>query len=473
MKRLVLYLLLLAGCTAKTPPTTPYDVVITHANVVDVETGTLRPNQTVAITGDQIRLVEKTSKALPARQTLDAAGQYLIPGLWDMHVHFRGGEALAEENKRLLPLYLYHGITTVRDAGGDLTSHIFRWRQQLAAGTLAGPRIFTSGPKIDGPQAYWPGSLEVETPAQISRALDSLQKLHVDYVKIYDSKISPDAFLGAIAEAEKRGLKTTGHMPYSVKLSEAVDRGLDASEHLYYVFKATSSKEDSLTALVRASQSTARPLGLFDLLPAIYATQSPEAAQRIYQQLARHHTAVVPTLFIQQTLADLAATDHTQDSLLAFIGPGIQATYARRTSSARRQSAEAAAFSQKLNARFRAMVPELYNAGVAVLAGSDSGPFNSYVYPGASLQGELQALVAAGLTPAQVLRIATLGGAQFMGVEKQTGTIAVGKQADVVLLTANPLTDIAHADRVATVVVRGRVYSKKELQALLASVRNK
>ena len=465
MRHLLLFLL--ASCTAKTPPAAPYDLVITHANLIDVATGAVRPDQTVAVTGDEIRQIAPTGRPLPARQTVDARGQYLLPGLWDMHVHFRGGAALVEENKRLLPLYLAHGVTTVRDAGGDLTPSILQWRQQMAAGTLVGPRIFTSGPKIDGPGAYWPGSLEVETSAQINQALDSLQRLGADYVKIYDSKISGDAYLNTIAAAERRGLKTTGHMPYSVKLSEAVDRGLDASEHLYYVFKATSGKEDSLTALVRASLRTAKPLGLFALLPAVYATYSPAAAQRIYAQMAAHHTAVVPTLFIQKTLTDLPTTDHARDSLLAYIGPGIRATYARRTASARAQSAEAAAFSRKLNARFKQMVPALYAAGVPVLAGSDGGAFNSYVYPGASLQGELAELVSTGLTPAQVLRIATLGGAQFMGVAKVAGSIAVGKQADLVLLTANPLVDIANVRRISAVVARGKLYPKAALRAML------
>ena len=460
MKHLAFLLLLLAGCTARTPPAAPYDLVITHANLIDVATGTVRPDQTVAVTGDEIKRIEPTSRPLPARQTLDATGQYLLPGLWDMHVHFRGGAALAAENERLLPLYLAHGITTVRDAGGDLTTSILQWRRRMAAGTLAGPRIFTSGPKIDGPGAYWPGSLEVETPAQIGRALDSLQRLGVDYVKIYDSKISGPAYLNTIAAAEKRGLKTTGHMPYSVKLADAVARGLDASEHLYYVFKATSGKEDSLTALVQASLGTPKPLGLFALLPAVYDTYDSAAARRIYAQMAAHHTAVVPTLFIQKTLTELATTDHAGDSLLALIGPGIQATYARRTAGARAQSAAAVAFSRKLNARFRAMVPALYAAGVPVLAGSDSGAFNSYVYPGASLQGELAELVAAGLTPAQVLRIATLGGAQFMGVEQVAGSVAVGKQADLLLLTANPLADIANVKKISVVVSRGKVCSR-------------
>jgi hypothetical protein len=451
----------------------PYDLVITHVNLVDVTAGNVRADQVVAIRGDVIQVVEKSSaKTYPARRYLDAQGKYLMPGLWDMHVHFRGGDTLTQANKNLLPLFLAHGITTVRDAGGDLTPAIFSWRRQMSAGTLAGPRIFTSGPKIDGPQAYWPGSLEVETPAQIAQALDSLQKLRVDYVKIYDSKISGEAFLNVISAAEKRGLKTTGHMPYSVKLSDAVERGLDATEHLYYVFKACSGKEDSLTALVRRSLTTSKPLGLFAMLPAVEATYDPAAAARIFKLMAARKTAVVPTLFIGKTLAELPDTDHTRDTLLAYIDPKIQATYTRRVSSAKGQSTEAAQFRKKLEARFISMVPQLQAAGVLVLADSDSGgAFNSFTYPGASLLGELEMLVQAGLTPAQALRAATLNGARFMGVEGKAGTIAVGKNADLVLLEKNPLASIKNVRNINTVISRGKLYSRQDLASMLQAVK--
>ena len=464
---------LLLGAGRPTPPV-PYDLAIRHVSVVDVATGRLLPDQVVAVAGGRIVRVAPDGPArCPARQTLDGTGQFLLPGLWDMHVHFRGGDSLAVANKKSLALYLAHGITTVRDCGGDLTPSIREWQKEEAAGTLAGPRLFTSGPKIDGPGAIWPGSLEVETPAQISRALDSLQKMRVDFVKIYDSKISGSAYLETIRQAEQRGLKTTGHMPYSVTLAEAVDQGLDATEHLYYVFKACSSKEDSLTALVRNSLSTSQPLGLFALLPAVYDTYSPAAAQRIYRRMARHRTAAVPTLAIGHTLAELGQTDHAHDTLLAYIDPKIQRTYARRLAGARAQSPAARAFAQKLEARFRTMVPQMQAAGVTVLAGSDSGAFNSYTYPGASLHDELTLLVQAGLTPAQALRAATLSGATFMGVAARSGSIAVGKDADLLLLRANPLADITNARRIAAVVARGRVYARAELGRMLLAIKNK
>ncbi len=466
--------LLAATAHRPAPPAVAYDLVINHVNVVDVASGRLRPDQSVAVAAGKIVHVGPAAQArYRGRQTVDGTGRYLLPGLWDMHVHFRGGDSLAAANKKSLTLYLAHGITTVRDCGGDLTPRIFEWRRQEAAGTLAGPRIFTSGPKIDGPTATWPGSLEVTTPAQVSRALDSLQKLRVDYVKIYDSKISGEAYLETIAQAEKRGMKTTGHMPYSVTLGEAVNRGLDATEHLYYVFKACSGKEDSLTALVRNSLATSKPLGLFALLPAVYDTYSPAAAQRIFRLMASHRTAAVPTLAIGRTLAELAENDHAHDTLRAYIDPKIQRTYAKRLASARQQSAASRAFSQKLEAKFRTLVPQMQAAGVTMLAGSDSGPFNSFTYPGASLHDELALLVRAGLTPAQALRAATLNGATFMGVASRSGSIAEGKDADLVLLSANPLADIANTRKIAAVVARGKMYAQADLGRLMQAIKNK
>ncbi|MFD2719140.1 amidohydrolase family protein [Hymenobacter monticola] len=464
----------LAGCARRPTKLPIYDVVINHVTIIDVATGKLQPNQVVAIAKGKIVEVQTADKdSYAAKQYVNGNGRYLIPGLWDMHVHFRGGDSLAAANKKSLTLYLAHGITTVRDCGGDLTPSIRQWRQEMEAGRIAGPRIFTSGPKIDGPGAYWPGSLEVETPAQVGKALDSLQRLKVDYVKLYDSKISGEAYLNTIAQAQRRGLKTTGHMPYSVTLGAAVKRGLDATEHLYYVFKACSGKEDSLTALVRASLKTPKPLGLFAVLPAVYDTYSPAAASRIFKLMAKRHTAVVPTLHIGKTLAELPANDHARDTLRAYIDPKIQATYARRLASARQQPLAAREFSQKLETKFMSLVPQLQAAGVSILAGSDSGPFNSFIYPGASLQEEVILLVKAGLTPLQALQAATINGAKFMGVAERTAAIAVGRDADLVLLTANPLENIANIRQIDAVVSRGKAYPAAALANMMRAIRSR
>src|ERR1700743_1111635 len=174
--------------TARQPQTAgkKFSLVITNVNIVNPTTGIITRNRLLAISGNTIKAVDDTKMAAKykADRYVDAKGKYAIPGLWDMHVHFRGGDNLIAANKALLPLFLANGITTVRECGGDMTPSVITWRRQTAQGDLPGPRIFTSGPKLDGPDAVWPGSIPVVTPDQVSKALDSLQKIGVDFVKI-------------------------------------------------------------------------------------------------------------------------------------------------------------------------------------------------------------------------------------------------------------------------------------------------
>jgi imidazolonepropionase-like amidohydrolase len=456
-------------------PQNKYTLVITNANVVDVEHDKVIPNRLLAISGNTIQTVDDTKKQnqYKAVQYLDAQNKYVLPGLWDMHVHFRGGDTLVNENKALLPLFLAYGITTVRDAGGDITPAVLQWRKQTAAGTLAGPKIFTSGPKIDGRNSGWPGSLRVETSDEVSKALDSLQKLGVDYVKLYDGGISREAFRNVIVQAEKRGLRTTGHLPITVKAAEAAQAGLDAIEHMLFIFIATSSKEDSITLLAQRGFKSGKPLNIFSALPIAFNSYSQQSASKLYSTLVKNHTAVVPTLYVIKTgFAELKESDHSRDSLLAYIDPKIQATYQWRVNNAKNQSAEATRLYKKLSMKFMEMIPQMQAAGVTLLAGSDCGTFNSFTYPGQSLHEEIKLMVAAGLTPVQALQAATINGAKFMGVDNFYGTIQAGKSSDMIMIEKNPLTDIGAIDNISTIISNGHVYSKSDLNNLLKAIKH-
>ena len=451
-----------------------YTLLITNANVVDVAAGKIIPHQLLAISNDTVKAVDDTKFAAKykAEKQYDAHGQYVMPGLWDMHIHLRGGDSTIEANKALLPLFLAYGVTTVRECGGDITPSVLEWRKQTASGELAGPRIFTAGPKLDGPHAVWAGSIPVVTPADVTAALDSLQKIHVDFVKIYDSKISGDAYLEIIRQAKQRGMKVTGHMPYTVELKDAASLGMDGSEHLYYIFKACSSKEDSLTRLIREREHSDRPIGLFGALPALYNTFDSAKADRLFQFLAAKHFSITPTLYISKTLAGIKTTDHTQDSLAKYIDPKIIATYAGRVRSARRQSDEGTKFTEKYEALVMSLVPKMYKAGVNIVAGSDCGSSNSYVYPGESIHGEIKLLVSAGLTPAQALQTSVINGSKFFGVQSQFGSLKPGKCSDLIVLEHNPLENIAAIDQLNAVLSHGKLYSRTDLDALLASIRH-
>jgi imidazolonepropionase-like amidohydrolase len=455
-----------AACSAADAPQP--DLAITGVDVIDVEAGTVLPDRTIAITDGRITGVhESADVAQVVTRVIDGEGRYLIPGLWDMHVHIRGGSELADANRRLLPLYLANGVTTVRDAGGDLADSVIVWRDRIATGEMTGPRILTAGPKLDGPTGGWDGSIRLASPDEVPAAFDSLEVLGVDYVKLYDGSMPGDVFLAAIDEARRRDLIITGHMPYTVGFRDAIAHGLNASEHLYYVFKGTAANEDSVTRATAQPANGEGALGFWNALALMRPLYDQARAQETYRLMAEAGTAVLPTLHVMRTLTYITETDHTQDPERRYLDPAFEATYQGRIRGAERSSPEARRERQLLNDRFIRMVPDMHAAGVTIIAGSDAGASNSYVYPGTSLHAELGELVAAGLVPADALRAATLDAATFMHLGDEYGRVLEGYRADLLLLTANPLEDIANTRAIETVIFGGEVLDRAMLDGLL------
>lgn len=454
-------LLFLASC--RQPVKVDVDVLLLHAGIVAVSDGKTIPDQFVAIRKDTIVAVGSMGdhRRFSSAKTLDIKGKFVMPGLWDNHVHFRGGYSLIQENKNMLPLFLAHGITTVRDAGGDITPSVLQWRRAINKEPFYGPTIFTSGPKLDGTKPAWAGSLQVENETEISAALDSLQAMNVDYVKMYDGNLSAEAFYGIIQAAEKRGLKTTGHMPLSADILKAASYGLDGSEHLYYVLKACSPAADSLTSL---------GLG-YGMVANLIHTYDTKLAATVFDTLAKRRVFVTPTLYIGKVLAEVLDTDHSQDSLLSYMGKGIQKTYEGRVEGAKKARSAGNSTRSQAEKKFKEMVKPMYEAGIPLLAGSDCGPYNSYVYPGASLLSELEALVQAGLTPQEALTTSVINGPKFFGLEKQYGQIEPGKMADILILDKNPLENIAHLNTLSILVVKGKILDKAKIWELLKEIK--
>ncbi|MEX0905363.1 MAG: amidohydrolase family protein [Balneolaceae bacterium] len=468
-----IFLLFAFSCSETEVDVSGAEIIIEDVNIVNIDGNDIQENQNVIIKEGRIDQIVSSSARFLSRSNsettvIDGKDKYLLPGFWDNHVHFRGGEDLIEENKNLLPLFIVNGVTTVRDAGGDITPAILEWKNQIEAGELPGPDIFTSGPKLDGPEPGWAGSIELLSADEVPAALDSLEKLGVDYVKIYDSSITGDIFLAIVDEAEKRELPVSGHMPYSILFNETVERGLDATEHLYYVLKGSSSEEEEITEEIMRRQDTDNPLGFWTALDSVLETFDEEAARNTYRNMARHHTAAMPTLRIGGILSNLKNTDHSGDEYLNYIGPGIIETYNGRLQSALRASDEATENRLELQQKFISMVPEMHDAGVAILAGSDSGPYNTYVYPGISLHEELEALVDAGLSPAEALQTSAQNGAGFFGLESLYGKAEPGFIADLVLLDENPLDNIQNTRLIHAVILNGhQIYQREQLDHML------
>lgn len=456
----------LAPLAAAETPVQPVDLLLTSATVVDVEKGTTTPDQLVAVRGGDIVAVGPEGEAgrYRAARTQDLGDRYVMPGLWDMHVHFGGGETLIEENAELMPLFVVNGVVAVRDAAGDLAQQVLDWR--ASPPTADAPRIFTSGPKIEGIAPVWKGVIETGSEADVDAALDRLQALRVDFVKITDNTLTPELFLYAVREAKKRGMKTSAHIPASITVLTAAEAGLSSIEHLDYAMKAGSRDEAAIAADYLAgkytyAQTMRRYADTFDV----------ETARRVYARLAELGTAVSPTLYGSTTLANLDKDDHTHDDGLAYVGPGIRATYdwrVQRAAQATPQQVEDRHFVKDVTAR---TLPMLRDAGVTILTGTDAGFLNSFNYPGFSLHDELELYVTLGLTPREALAGSVVDGPRFLNQGDRYGAVAAGKSADLLVLEANPLADVSATRDAEAVVLRGRLIDAAELERMRAEIR--
>ncbi|WP_233557563.1 MULTISPECIES: amidohydrolase family protein [unclassified Aquimarina] len=436
-----------------------YDIVISNINLVEIENGNITTKTVFINNGKIIKITLLDSvDTYRAKNKVDGTNKYLLPGFWDNHIHLRGGDSLVEENRNLLPLFIANGITTVRDAGGDLTLEILKWRKEISDNTLVGPTIYTSGPKLDGSNATWAGSLPIESSEDITKALDSLEKIPSDFVKIYDSRISRENYLEILKQASARGIISSGHMPFTVELNEAVNSGIGAIEHLYYVLKGCSSQESEITqAIIR------KELSFWDAMDDLIISYNDSIAQQTFKDLKKANTYVVPTLHIGDILSYLDEVDHSNDPYLKIIGKGIIKTYEGRIKRALTASDESKKSRKELNTFFKGLTKSLQDADVKLLAGSDSGAFNSYTYSGISLHKELEAMVSAGLTPLEAIQTSAYHGSHYLKKNEVSGTIKIGKVSDLVILNSNPIQNIKNTKDIYKVIKGNKVYDPKNM----------
>jgi len=415
------------------------ELLLRHATLVDVEHARTVGDQAVAIRGGQIVAVGEDAAVAAhwhAGSSLDARGRYLIPGLWDMHVHFGGGPDLVEENQALLPLYIANGITTVRDCSGDLSDQVLAWRGEIAAGTLLGPTLLSSAPKIEGIKPIWKGTLETGSRADVDAAITKLKDLRVDFVKITDNTLDPQLFLYAVAQARAAGFRVSGHIPLALTVSQALDAGISSIEHLDYAYKAGVKDEALIVGDFAAGRITRAEADR-----RIDAGFDRDTAMNAYRDIARRGAFVTPTLNGSRIHAWLNQDTHANDAYLAYIGPRLRKTYDWRIQRAAQADGAAIAQRHVHYERVAAVLPMLQQAGVTILAGTDAGVMNSFNYPGFGLHDELALYVEKGLTPPEALSAATRAGPAWFGTLDRYGSISTGKVADLVVLDRNPLTE--------------------------------
>jgi len=440
-------------------------LLIKNINIVDVANNAIIAHQTIAIQDDHIEAtgsnLEMQNKYI-GEKWIDAQGKYIMPSLWDMHVHF-GGDTLINENKLLLPLYIAMGVSYVRDCAGDISPSVIQWKHQINNNELLGPTIFTSGPKLEGIKSIWPGDLEIGTEAELQLALDSLKKLKVDFVKITDNTLAPDLFLKSIIAARKRGWKVTGHIPSSLPVSSFVQAGLSAIEHIGYLQRAASDKEDSITQLRASGKINSKEANELYL-----NSFNKDTAISKFKTIAQMGTAVVPTINGSYKIAYLDQIDYTQDAYLKYLGPALKRTYQWRVQRAANDNEEAIVFRHKNFEAAAHLLPLLYESGVTILAGTDAGYLNSYNYPGLGMHEELAMFVKYGLTPQQALACSIINGPAFFNLEKEYGAVSKNKKADLLLLNSNPLVLIQNTQDIFGVIRKGVYLNRKGLDTILS-----
>ncbi len=428
-------------------------LAITHVTLIDVSNGATTPDSTVVIDGNRIVSVAPSASTSPkAAQVVDARGNYLIPGLWDMHTHVYFDSTAADGTDLILPLFLANGITGIRDMGSVLDP-VLHARDAIAAHRMFGPRMVVSGPMLDGPNTPYKAAIAITTPESGRKAVDMLKARGVDFIKV-QSYVPRNAYFAIADEAKKDGIIYEGHVPDAIRASEAIASGQRTFEHLIGIFEASSPDEDTYLTGKKSPG-------------AFLATYDPAREARIIALIAKNHIWQCPTLYWERGQWLVDAIDYTKDPDLAYAAHSWVTTLwpASQKSIARSLDTDPLPVREKFVVHELGIVHRLQAAGVPFLAGTDTAA-GVDVIPGISLHLELQRFVAAGFTPLEALQTATINPAKFYNKLAEFGSIAPGRIADLVILKANPLDDIANTRSIAGVIHDGQYLSQQDLDQL-------
>jgi imidazolonepropionase-like amidohydrolase len=466
MKTLLIILLSLSVAARAYGDEPEKALIIQNVCVIDTEHGTLKPNCRVVIRGKKILSVEPVAAGdqNAEGQVIDGKGKFLIPGLWDMHVHLPA--------KEFLTLFVVNGVTGVRDMHGFFPERILQWRQQTENGSALGPHIVAAAALIDGEKPFWPGSVVAKNAEEGREAVRSLKKRGADFIKVY-SKLTPEAYFAIADETKKQGMVFAGHVPESVSAAEASAAGQKSMEHLYGILVACSDQQAALrkevmdvmakgdNLLLRGAMSRAQEKAL--------DSYNPTKAATLFAAFAKNGTWQVPTLVVLRNIASMDDPAITQDARLKYFSPFVRGFWEPKAPvNAGRLTSEIMARLKRIYRRDVELVRALHEAGVPILAGTDTT--NPFCFPGFSLHDELGLLVGAGLSPAEALRSATFDAARFLGKLNDYGSVTAGKRADLVLLDASPLEDIHNTTKIRAVVLGGKVLDRAELDRHLAEL---
>ncbi len=442
-------------------------VYITHVTVIDTETGAEAQDQTVVIAGGRIAEVKdsRNLKTPAGAKVIEGKGKYLIPGLWDMHVHVFSGQRFPI----MLPLLIANGVTGVRDMGTYVPlANVNRIRKEIAHGKLLGPRILAAGPAVDG-QFKDTTNLNVTSASEARGAVRSLKQQGADFIKVYDN-LSRAAYFAIAGESRKQGIPFAGHVPYAVTAREASAAGQKSIEHFTGILPACSREEEKIQlqydeALKEPDFSLANVKGVRADIRAA-DTFSTKRCTELAAFFRAHRTWQCPTLVELRATYAYDASSMTNDWRLKYIPKKWKSDWAPENDIFMKDfTAEDQEGRVRLFRRLVELVGTLHRGGVDFLAGTDLG--RPYIFAGFSLHDELGLEVESGVSPLAALQSATRNPALFMGATDKYGSVTPGKIADLVLLDADPIADIHNTTKIAEVFLAGKEFDRAALDQML------
>lgn len=447
-------------------------IAITNVTLIDGTGRSPVAGQTVIIEDDRFSFVGAAGQAkVPTgAKVVDGKGKYVIPGLWDMHTHLDDPELLEvkptkTEKELQLPLLIANGVTGVRDMGGDLAL-MKDWRRRIEDGKLLGPRLYFTGPLVDGPKPMWPASVAVATPAEGRKAVQELKRQGADLIKVY-SLLSKESFLAIADECKKQSIAFAGHVPYQVTNIEAVEAGQKTIEHLLQLDRELADP-DKVSELRKQMPSDLSRGAQFKYLRGVFEqAYSEKLASDFFALLKKHGTWVTPTLNVVIRNASFDATDKTMQARAAYEPAYIREWWNPELNVHLKGTAPEVNEGQLITFRiYQRIVRGMKAAGIPMLVGSDMGG-NPHCFSGWGVHDEMALLVESGLTPMEVIVAATSNPCKSLGIDKQVGTISTNKLADLVILRANPLENIHNTESIDGVVKNGSYLSRADLDRIL------
>ncbi len=464
--------ILVSGCSTTQESTT---IAITNVTTIDPSSYIgFESDRTVIIEDNRITKVG-SAKSMPVpseAKVIDGTGKYLMPGLWDAHVHFTYEP---EMSNSMFDLFLVNGITSVRDTGGELEL-VIPFKRASETNPKTAPRVMVAGPLLDGVPTVYDGVSRIKlgegaaNPEQGIRLVDKYVNGGVDFIKSYEM-LTPETFKAVLSRAKEQGKLVTGHVPLSMDVIEASNLGLNSMEHMRNLEMAISRDKDSLLAVRQNMLKNTEGLLGLQLRSAIHSAQRIHAVQTqdelrrdlVLEALKMNGTWQIPTLSIITPRAFQPFSNQEWRDNYKYLPQSVE----ERWTDGSLETLKNIPTSQDSIYPMWAlhMVSEINKAEIPLMAGTDTPIF--FLTPGFSLHNELALLVQAGLSPIEAIKAATITPAQYFDMGLELGLVKEGYLADLVLLGANPMEDIGNTTTIEAVVKDGNVFTSKELAEIL------